>query len=92
MSRRTTLGARVLAATTRAEARAYGLREHRVDGEQEPITASVGIAMFGEDPRTSLATVVSEADTAMYAAKDAGRDNVRLFDPASLREDARDPR
>lgn len=31
MSRRTTLGARVLAAATRAEARAYGLREHRVD-------------------------------------------------------------
>ena len=31
MSRRTTLGARVLAAATRAEARAYGLRERRVD-------------------------------------------------------------
>lgn len=31
MSRRTALGARVLAAATRAEARAYGLREHRVD-------------------------------------------------------------
>lgn len=31
MSRRTTLGARVLATATRAEARAYGLRESRVD-------------------------------------------------------------
>ena len=31
MSRRTALGARVLAAATRAEARAYGLRERRVD-------------------------------------------------------------
>ncbi|HEX5526663.1 MAG TPA: diguanylate cyclase [Solirubrobacterales bacterium] len=79
-------------ATLAAEGIARELREHRADGEQEPITASVGIAMFGEDPRTSLATVVSEADTAMYAAKDAGRDSVRLFDPSALREDARDPR
>ena len=31
MSRRTALGARVLAAATRAEAKAYGLRERRVD-------------------------------------------------------------
>jgi abhydrolase domain-containing protein 6 len=31
MSRRTALGARVLAAATRAEARAYGLRERRID-------------------------------------------------------------
>jgi hypothetical protein len=28
--------------------------------------------MFGTDPRTSVATVVSEADAAMYAAKDGG--------------------
>ncbi|MGN6216256.1 MAG: diguanylate cyclase domain-containing protein [Solirubrobacterales bacterium] len=74
-----------------AEAIARKLREHQVDGEPEPVTASVGIAMFGEDPRTSLTTVVSEADTAMYAAKDAGRDKVRLFDPAALQEEARDP-
>jgi diguanylate cyclase (GGDEF)-like protein len=77
-------------ATLAAEGIAHELREHRADGAEEPITASVGIAMFGEDPRTSLATVVSEADTAMYAAKDAGRDSVRLFDPAALREDVRD--
>jgi GGDEF domain-containing protein len=53
-----------------------------------PVTASVGIAMFGEDPRTSVASVVSEADAAMYAAKDAGRDQVRIFDPDWVREDA----
>ena len=75
-----------------AEGIACELREHRTNGVEEPITASIGIAMFGEDPRTSLATIVSEADTAMYAAKDAGRDSVRLFDPASLQEDARDRR
>ena len=58
-----------------AEAIATAIREHvpGQDGEP-PITASVGIAMFGSDPRTSFESVLSEADTAMYAAKDAGRD------------------
>ena len=46
-----------------------------------PVTVSIGVAMFGDDPRTSVASVVSEADTAMYAAKDEGRDGVRIFDP-----------
>ncbi len=65
------------------------IREHRsTDPRLEPITASVGVAMFGEDPRTSIETVVSEADTAMYAAKDEGRDGVRVFDPIAVRDDA----
>jgi len=42
---------------------------------------------FGDDPRTSVATVVSEADAAMYGAKDDGRDAVRIFDPVPLRGD-----
>ena len=54
----------------------------------EPITASLGVAMFGDDPRTSIESVVSEADTAMYAAKDGGRDGVRFFDPVAIRDDA----
>ena len=44
--------------------------------------------MFGDHPRTSIASVVSEADTAMYAAKDDGRDGVRVFDPVAIRDDA----
>ena len=43
--------------------------------------------MFGDDPRTSMASVISEADTAMYAAKDGGRDGVRVFDSHALRSD-----
>lgn len=74
-------------ATIAAEGIARELREHRVDGA-EAITASVGIAIFGEDPRISPATVISEADTAMYAAKDEGRDGVRLFNPDWVREDS----
>jgi diguanylate cyclase (GGDEF)-like protein len=73
-------------ATLAAEALAREVREHGAESE-EKITASVGIAMFGDDPRTSLATLVSEADTAMYAAKDAGGDTVRVFDPAWVRGD-----
>lgn len=71
-----------------AEAIAREVREHRSGDEQEPVTVSVGVAMFGDDPRTSAATVFSEADTAMYTAKDEGRDGVRVFDPESVREDA----
>jgi diguanylate cyclase (GGDEF)-like protein len=49
-----------------------------------PVTASFGISLFGTKRRTSFESVLSEADTAMYAAKDAGRDGVRVFDPAAV--------
>jgi diguanylate cyclase (GGDEF)-like protein len=73
-----------------AEAIAREIREYRAEGE--PVTVSVGVAMFGDDPRTSAATVFSEADTAMYAAKDEGRDGVRVFDPVAVREDVPEQR
>ena len=69
-----------------AEAIAEAIRQHAPeDTDVEPITASVGIAMFGDDPRVSFASLVSEADTAMYAAKDSGRDGVCVFDPLAIR-------
>jgi diguanylate cyclase (GGDEF)-like protein len=75
-----------------AEAIANAIRDHRsVHEELGPITASVGVAMFGDDPRTSSESIVSEADTAMYAAKDGGRDGVRVFDPIAIRDDAPEP-
>jgi diguanylate cyclase (GGDEF)-like protein len=69
-----------------AEAIANEIRAQPLGEDVAPVTVSVGVAMFGEDPRTSVATVVSEADTAMYAAKDEGRDGVRIFDPVAVRE------
>jgi GGDEF domain-containing protein len=69
-----------------AEAIAAEVRKHHQDGIG-PITTSIGVAVFGDDPRTSVATVVSEADTAMYAAKDEGRDKVRVFEHLSVHED-----
>jgi diguanylate cyclase (GGDEF)-like protein len=73
-----------------AESIAAAIREHRSErGDIEPITVSVGVAMFGDDPRTSIESVVSEADTAMYAAKDDGGDGFRVFDPLAVRDEAR---
>jgi len=70
-----------------AEAIADEVRNHDSDAAPGPFTVSIGVAMFGDDPRTSVATVVSEADAAMYGAKDEGRDAVRIFDPTPLRGD-----
>jgi diguanylate cyclase (GGDEF)-like protein len=70
-----------------AEAIADEVRDHRSEAAPGPVTVSIGVSMFGQDPRTSVATMISEADAAMYAAKDAGRDGVRIFDPVSVRED-----
>ena len=71
-----------------AESVAQAIAEHRSGDERlAPVTASVGVAMFGADPRTSIETVISEADTAMYAAKDGGRDGVRVFDPLAIRDE-----
>jgi PAS domain S-box-containing protein len=59
-----------------------GLRKPFVLNDEEAyVTASVGIAVYpsdGEDPETLL----KHADSAMYAAKDGGRDRMRFFDRA----------
>jgi GGDEF domain-containing protein len=47
------------------------------------MTASIGIALFDSDPRATGTTVLAEADMAMYAAKDAGRDGIHVFDHES---------
>jgi diguanylate cyclase (GGDEF)-like protein len=74
-----------------AEALVATIRQHdpTLDGI-DPVTASIGVALFGGGQRISYATLVSEADAAMYAAKDAGRDGVRVFDAEAIRENAPD--
>jgi len=71
-----------------AEGIAGAIREHQPQDGGDPVTASVGVAIFGDHARSSIASVVSEADSAMYAAKDGGRDGVRVFDPVAIRGDA----
>ena len=45
------------------------------------VSASIGLAFAsGDDPGASAEVLVRDADTAMYQAKDAGRDAVAVFD------------
>ncbi len=45
------------------------------------VSASIGLAFAsGDDPNASAEVLVRDADTAMYQAKDAGRDAVAVFD------------
>jgi diguanylate cyclase (GGDEF)-like protein len=69
-----------------AESIVNAIRDHQ-PGEEGvgPVTVSVGVALFGTDPLMSYTTLVSEADTAMYAAKDGGGDGFRVFHPDALR-------
>ena len=56
-----------------------GMREPwALDGREYRITVSLGIAMYPSDG-ADADTLLRNADTAMYAAKEAGRDGVRRF-------------
>jgi diguanylate cyclase (GGDEF)-like protein/PAS domain S-box-containing protein len=58
------------------------LREpYRVGGRDVRVTASGGISLYPEDGEESEA-LLKRADTAMYRAKERGRDNFQLFSPA----------
>ncbi len=63
-----------------AESLTRAIREATETGNGAPVTASIGVALFDGDPRLDVHTVIAEADLAMYAAKDDGRDRVRVFD------------
>jgi diguanylate cyclase (GGDEF)-like protein/PAS domain S-box-containing protein len=53
---------------------------HRVAGHELHVTASLGIAVYPDDGGDAE-TLVKHADTAMYHAKDHGRDNYQFFTP-----------
>ncbi len=57
------------------------------DKEVAGVTASVGVAVFGTDPLMSYTTLLSKADAAMYAAKEAGGDDFRVFSPDEVHSD-----
>ncbi len=52
-----------------------------VDGNDLAISASIGVARFPEDGG-DFDTLLQKADTALYRAKDAGRNTWRFFDEA----------
>ncbi len=47
--------------------------------EADPVTVSVGIAMFGGEREGGSEAVLIAADEAMYRAKEEGRDRIALF-------------
>ena len=53
----------------------------KVDEQELYVTASVGIAIYPEDGLTDE-TLIKNADTAVYRAKDLGRNSYQLYTPA----------
>jgi diguanylate cyclase (GGDEF)-like protein len=51
-----------------------------VDGQRLPATVSIGISLYPEDG-DSAQTLLRNADTAMYHAKESGRGNYQFFSP-----------
>jgi diguanylate cyclase (GGDEF)-like protein len=58
----------------------------RVAGGEAALSASIGVALRRAGEGTSATALLRQADTAMYAAKLAGRGSVRVFDEALARE------
>jgi diguanylate cyclase (GGDEF)-like protein len=56
----------------------------RLEGRRTSVTVSIGIAMVA-DPTMPADTVISEADAAMYRAKELGPSRYELFDEDSRR-------
>jgi diguanylate cyclase (GGDEF)-like protein/PAS domain S-box-containing protein len=53
---------------------------HRLDGHDLRITTSIGISVFPQDGGDAE-TLIKNADTAMYQAKDNGRNGIQFFRP-----------
>lgn len=56
----------------------------RLERRRTSVTVSIGIAMVA-DPAIAAATVIQEADAAMYRAKELGPSRYELFDESSRR-------
>jgi diguanylate cyclase (GGDEF)-like protein/PAS domain S-box-containing protein len=58
-----------------------------LDQQDYSLFASVGLTVFPKTPVETVDDILIQADSAMYAAKDSGRNSVREFDPL-MRADA----
>jgi diguanylate cyclase (GGDEF)-like protein len=54
---------------------------HRIDGHDLHSSVSIGISIYPDDGQDAE-TLVKSADTAMYHAKENGRNNYKFFEPA----------
>ena len=53
---------------------------HHVDGNELHVSVSIGISIYPDDGLNAQ-TLIKCADTAMYYAKESGRNNYRFFEP-----------
>lgn len=53
---------------------------HSIDRREVSITASIGVSIYPNDGRDA-GTLINNADTAMYRAKEDGRQSYRFFEP-----------
>ncbi|WP_109109564.1 MASE3 domain-containing protein [Azospirillum sp. TSO35-2] len=81
--------------TDRAEAQATARRTaetirravaqpFHLDRWEHSIFASIGVTVFPKTATETVEDLLKQADTAMYAAKDAGRNTICPYDPAML--------
>jgi diguanylate cyclase (GGDEF)-like protein len=61
------------------------LQPFRVDGLELQVSASVGVLLADGAEHSTLMAALRDADVALYAAKDGGRDRAVLFEPALRR-------
>jgi diguanylate cyclase (GGDEF)-like protein len=54
---------------------------HSIDQHELHVTASIGVSVYPDDG-TDAETLIKNADTAMYQAKENGRQNYQFFKPA----------
>lgn len=59
----------------------------RYQGRQCAISASIGIAMSGDEPASAPAELLGHADQALYAAKRAGRATLRFYNPTATAQE-----
>ncbi len=57
------------------------LQPHLIGGQMVSCSASIGIAPWGGESGAGFNELLKRADVALHAAKDAGRNTVRLFCP-----------
>ena len=55
-------------------------QDFEIDGQRCYTTASIGLTLFCGTRGESVESLLKQADLAMYAAKDAGRNTIRFFD------------
>lgn len=55
----------------------------RFGGDTCQVSASIGIALSNQHPAAQTAQLINAADSALYAAKDAGRGCFRFYEPDS---------